>query len=146
MSDVHREMKRMSEEGAADLELQEIARNAVRENPIKDIYDWVKNNIKYTSDPYDIELFVHPSRLIREYKEGKNPQEDCDGISILTYAMLKAVGIKARIVLLDTKGDEIDHATAQAWSENLQEWIFVDPSTSVYPFGWEEKYIRMEVI
>jgi transglutaminase-like putative cysteine protease len=136
----------MSQEGAADPVVITLAQNIVKSNPARDIYDWVKANMKYVPDPVDTELFYHPRLLVQEYHKEMPIQGDCDDMAMFTYALLTAAGVRARIVLLGINGSEPDHASAQIWSENLQEWIFCDTSTSVYPFGWNEKYVSMEVI
>ena len=146
MPEVISSMRRMLVEASHDTDLRELAISAIHDNPVNDIYDWVKANVQYVPDPVDVELFQHPSCMIREFRAGKNLAGDCDDIALLTVAMSQSVGIKSRIALIDTSGNRLDHAVAQVWSDKLQDWIFCDPSTGKVPFGWSEKYYSIVVV
>lgn len=146
ISDVTSSMRRMLTEASHDADLRDLSISIVRDNPASDIYDWVKSNVQYISDPLDIELIQHPSRMIQDFRAGKKLSGDCDDISLLTAAMLQSVGLKSRIALIDTKGQGLDHAVAQAWSDKLNDWLFIDPSTDRLPFGWSESHKSIVVI
>ena len=146
MPEIISSMRRMLTEASHDTDLRELAVSIVRGNPSNDIYDWVKVNVQYVPDPIDVELFQHPSRIVRDYRAGKELSGDCDDIAMLTVAMLQAVGVKSRIVLIDTAGNGLDHAVAQAWSDKLNDWLFLDPSTDRVPYGWHEKYHSIVIV
>ena len=112
---------------------------AAAEDKITAIYEWVKRNIYYVSDPVNIELFTSPVRLIQEYKQGKSPAGDCDDCAILVTALCRSVGIPANVILVDSAGEGIDHAISQVWSEKLNCWLVID-TTSPYPLGWVIPY------
>src|SRR5882672_9613304 len=58
------------------------------------IFDFVKRNIRYTRDIFRVEL-LHSARRMLELRAG-----DCDDMTILLGAMLKAIGHPVRIVLV----------------------------------------------
>ena len=133
-------MRRMLAEASHDTDLRDLAVSVVHGSPSSDIYDWMKANVRYIPDPVDIEMFQHPSRMVRDFRVDKSLSGDCDDIALLTAAMLQAVGVKSRVVLIDTACNGLDHAVAQVWSDKLQDWLTVDASTDRVPFGWQEKY------
>lgn len=106
---------------------------------VASVYDWVKAHVSYVPDPTNIELFTSPSKMVADYNLAKPLQEDCDGFAILIVALLRAIGIKSSVVLLDLRGDGFDHAVAQAYSSVLGKDILVDASTDKVPLGWEIK-------
>src|SRR6478752_2833559 len=61
---------------------------------IKTLFEWVQSNIRYTRDIHRVEL-LHSARRMLELRAG-----DCDDMTILLSAMLKAVGHPVRIVLV----------------------------------------------
>ncbi len=110
-----------------------------KSDPISAVYDWVKASVRYVPDPINIELLTSPIRLVREYREGKTLSEDCDGVAILTTALYRAVGIPAKVLLLDPETDN-GHAVSLVYSAKLKREIMVDPSTNKVPLGWELPY------
>ena len=119
------------------------------QNPIAAIYDWVKKNVTYISDPIvdgdQSELFISPAKMVNDYYEGKHLAGDCDDHALLNVALLRSIGIKSNVVLLDQKGDGYNHAVAQAYSEEAEKYIIIDTTVS-FPLGWEEHYVRRLVI
>ena len=113
------------------------------ESKISAIFDWVRNNVQYVPDPVsngdNVELFVSPVRMVKDYGEGKVLAEDCDGMAILSTAFCRAIGIRSDVIIVDQYGDGYDHAFCRAWSDRLGRYINVDPSSD-YPLGWEISY------
>jgi len=121
------------------------------QDSIATIYDWVKNNMKYVPDPVlagdeEAELFISPVRMIKDYHLGKPLAGDCDDMALLAVAFCRSIGIKSNVVILDTVGEGYDHAIARAYSEKLEKWVILDPSTSEIPLGWEEKYVSKVIV
>ena len=138
IEDIKASIRRMLDDAARDVEVRGLAASIAWDKPLQNINSWVKANVHYVPDPHDVELFTSPSRMVREYNEGKPLVGDCDDMALLSVALLRAVGIRSNVVLLDTKGEGLDHAVAQAWSDKLGAWVYVDPSSKL-PFGWEEQ-------
>jgi len=154
MADIRSNAQRMLQNAANDAEVRQLALDIVAgdKDPISRIYDWVKENINYTPDPAGgigssgRELFISPSRVVREYRAGKTLGGDCDDMALLTVALMRSVGVSSSMALLDTVGQGFDHAVAEAYSEITGAVIMVDPSTDKFPLGWEEAYTAREVL
>ncbi len=110
-------------------------------NSVAAIYDWVKANVKYTPDPDEIELFIAPTKLVSDWNNHVPLAGDCDDIAMLVVALLRAVGVKTDVVLLDTTGGGPNHALAVVHSEVLGKDIMVDASTDEVPLGWDIPYL-----
>lgn len=68
---------------------------------------WVSINIKYISDPYEMEYVASPRETLRS-KAG-----DCDDFAVLLASMYRAVGLRSGVGVIDTNGDKIpDHTAA----------------------------------
>lgn len=129
------------------------------QNPAKDIMEWVRKNIQYVPDPEnrwlteiwlmdmenppaaeDVEFVVSPERILLEWQAGNWVGGDCDDLALLMAALCRSVGIPVRILILDTKNDDFDHAVTEVQIDN-GEWIMADPS-SHFPFGFSEDYYQ----
>lgn len=110
-----------------------------QDDKISAIYNWVKDNVVYVSDPIgpdgDIELFISPVKQIEWYNEGKKLAGDCDDHALLSTALYRAIGIQSRILLIDSIGNGIDHAYCEVWSSQLSMYVSAD-TTAKFPFGW----------
>jgi hypothetical protein len=87
-------------EGAKDFCVRQTAIDILFENgvPPKDylgeirtLFAWVQNNVRYTRDIHRVEL-LHSARRMLELRAG-----DCDDMTILLAAMLKAIGHPVRL-------------------------------------------------
>lgn len=114
-------------------------------SPISAIHTWVRKNVRYTDDPTDMELFTSPAKLVSDFNNKLPIAEDCDGMAILTVALLRSVGIPSNVVLMDTHGNGYDHVVTRAFSPKINEYIMIDPASS-FPTGWEEKSYTKLVI
>ena len=106
----------------------------------KKIFMYVKQNIKYVSDIYNIETIQDPITTLR-IKFG-----DCDDFVVLLGAMLKSIGYRVALVsvaLNDTilgtdsnPDDDYNHIFLIV--ETTQGWIFADPANKSpeCDFGW----------
>ena len=142
------ELKRILTEGIEDPEVRRLTETAVKgnEDPIRKVYDFVKENFSYLPDPYTAELFIHPKLVASDYFQGRLRSMDCDDFALLGASMLGSIGFHTQIVLLDYNFDNIiDHAVAEIYSEKLQSWVTFDP-TSDYPLGWDIKASRKVVV
>ena len=114
-------------------------------DPIAAIYGWVQTNVKYVPDPTHIELFISPIRFARDFNAGLPMGGDCDDMAILTTALLRAIGLKSNVVLIDQTGFGIDHAHSRVYSDKFYKYINVDPSSD-YPLGWEPQFKSQVII
>ena len=114
------------------------AKNYVGE--VEALFEWVQQNVRYTKDPFQLELLHSPRRLL-ELRAG-----DCDDMSILLGALLESVGHPVRIVLTGSNPQRprlFTHVYVEAYCHGR--WIPLD-ATMPYPMGWEPKTPVRKVI
>jgi transglutaminase-like putative cysteine protease len=106
------------------------ARPKDRFGEILSLFNWVRNNIRYTRDIFRVEL-LHTARRMLELRAG-----DCDDMTILLGAMLLATGHPVRIALTGFRANK-PHVYSHIYPEvNLKgRWIALDPTMN-RPIGW----------
>jgi Transglutaminase-like superfamily len=107
---------------------------------IKALFEWVQRNIRYTRDPFRVELLHSPMRML-ELRAG-----DCDDMTILLGAMLESIGHPVRVVVVGPnplRPGLFTHVYAEV--SYLGRWIPLDP-TMPYPMGWAPRAITKKVI
>ncbi len=114
------------------------AREAVLSAPAKDreaeaagIYRWVREHVRYTRDPLGVDTFHHARHTIAQ------GAGDCDDMAILVAAMLGAVGIASRFVVISTSRSQPDrwrHIYVEALVRPGQWWPL--DATEPYGPGW----------
>lgn len=94
------------------------------------VFDWVRKNIRYTRDILGTEL-LHTARRMLELRAG-----DCDDMTILLGAMLRATGHPVRLVLAGFRPSR-PHVYTHIYPEvNVKgRWIPID-ATVRQPMGW----------
>ena len=97
---------------------------------IKTLFEWVQSNIRYTRYIHRVEL-LHSARRMLQLRAG-----DCDDMTILLSAMLKAIGHPVRIVLVGFNPKRrmlFTHIYLEAFYKGR--WIPLDP-TMKHAMGW----------
>ena len=97
---------------------------------IRTLFEWVRQNVRYTRDIHRVEL-LHTAKRMLDLRAG-----DCDDMTILLSAMLKAIGHPVRIVLVGfnpRKRMLFTHVYLEAFCKGR--WIPLDPTTQ-HPMGW----------
>jgi hypothetical protein len=107
---------------------------------IKALFEWVQQNVRYTKDPFRVEV-LHSARRLLELRAG-----DCDDMTILLGSMLEAIGHPVRLVV--TGPDPLrpklfSHIYLEAFHKGR--WIPLD-ATMPYPMGWEPQTSVKQVI
>src|SRR5215471_15054758 len=94
------------------------------------LFDWVRRNIRYTRDIFQVEL-LHTARRMLDLKAG-----DCDDMTILLGAMLMSTGHPVRLALVGFRPDR-PHSYSHIYPEvNVRgRWIAID-ATAQHPIGW----------
>jgi hypothetical protein len=120
------------------------------------IYYFVRDNLKYRSDPIDLEYLSTPPLLLTKIKTGDAPSEDCDGHATLTSALLRSIGIpcKLRITSYVPDGDwshVFTMALAGPKNNGLgvyqpKKWIAIDTihDDKPFPFDTSSKATRIK--
>lgn len=114
------------------------------------VYNEVRKRIRYTKDPFQVELVYHPSELYKEngpfsFEDGNGKwAEDCDTIALLTVTLLLSLGHQARITL-------VGFPTVPGFSHVFTEthingigWVVVDPSLGPKVPGMVKEIVRFQ--
>lgn len=98
---------------------------------IRAIFEWVRDNIRYTQDVRDVETLKTPDATVY------SANGDCDDKSTLVATLLESVGYKTRFVAvgMNTPG-VFEHVYAQV--KLGTRWISMDTTENVV-LGWEPK-------
>lgn len=132
-------MKELIRRGARDFYVRQKAIDILMANKVRPkdylgeiraLFEWVRQNIRYTKDPHQVET-LHAARRMLELRAG-----DCDDISILLGAMLEAIGHPVRLVLMGPnplRPRLFTHVYLQVQQKGR--WISLD-ATMPYPLGW----------
>jgi hypothetical protein len=95
------------------------------------IFNWVRKNIRYTRDPYNLELFQKPKRIL-ELKTA-----DCDDLSILIGSMVQSIGFALRLRVIGVESPEPEHIYPMVQNpDNENDWVAMDASVKE-KMGWE---------
>ena len=109
---------------------------------IRAIFDFVRQNIRYTRDTYGKDLFQHPLRTLhKDVVGGGFGGGDCDDYTIVLGSMLQAVGypVKARVIRTrDRKPGDWNHIYLLVGLPpgGPKKWIPLDASVD-QPAGWQ---------
>jgi transglutaminase-like putative cysteine protease len=103
------------------------------EGEVRAIFDYIRSNVRYTLDPYNLELFQRACCSL-ELKIG-----DCDDFVILAGAMLQTIGYPLKIVCVDTSDNGFDHVYLRVGlpPTGPTEWISFDLTATDEDLGWE---------
>jgi transglutaminase-like putative cysteine protease len=100
-----KQMARLAREGAKDPGVIQVASQLVRELPqydrvgeIRALHGFVRDSIRYTNDPIDLELVRTPQAIL-EMGVG-----DCDDKSVLLASLLRCIGRPSRYVAIELRG------------------------------------------
>jgi transglutaminase-like putative cysteine protease len=130
---------RLIQEGAKDFYVRQKAINIFRAcgvrakdrlGEVRALFEWVRRNIRYTRDIFQVEL-LHTARRMLELRAG-----DCDDMTILLGAMLVSTGHPVRLALAGFRPDR-PHSYSHVYPETLVRghWLAVD-ATMNRPIGW----------
>ena len=107
---------------------------------IKALFEWVQRNVRYTKDPFRLEV-LHSAKRILELRAG-----DCDDMTILLGAMLESVGHPTRLVIVGPtplRPDLFSHIYLEVYHRGR--WIPLD-ATMPFPMGWAPRTFVKKVI
>ncbi|MGH2520947.1 MAG: transglutaminase-like domain-containing protein [Anaerolineales bacterium] len=133
------QMQTLIREGVKDFYLRQKAIDILLEKgvrpkdylgEIKALFEWVQRNVRYTKDPFRLEVLHSPRRML-ELRAG-----DCDDMAVLLGAMLESIGHPVRLVLVGPnplRRHLFTHVYLEAYYKGR--WIPLDP-TMPYPMGW----------
>ena len=102
---------------------------------IETLFRWIQRNIRYTKDPYRLELLTGALRIL-QLRIG-----DCDDMAVLLGAMLESIGHPIRLVVAGyspVNPKLFSHVYIEVYYRGR--WIPLD-ATMPYPMGWEAPYV-----
>lgn len=103
------------------------------------ILNWAKNNIRYTRDPYAVELVQDVwSTLSRE-------RADCDDFDVLVGAMAEVMGAPVQLITVSTRPDKEPVHTYPAAYVNGR-WYALDATVGSSYVGWEPPNITDKIV
>jgi hypothetical protein len=128
------QMRSLVNEAITDPSILRTAKDIIRSVPAFDdyseaqaLYNWVRQNIRFTKDPVDKETLYPPSEML-QIRSG-----DCDDISMLLGTLLMAIGYPARLMTVAANGDDFSHVYVEGQING--QWIPMDPARSDSQFG-----------
>jgi hypothetical protein len=107
---------------------------------IQALFEWVQRNIRYTKDPFQLEV-LHSARRILELRAG-----DCDDMTILLGALLESIGHPTRLVIVGPsplRPDLFSHIYLEAYHKGR--WIPLD-ATMPFSMGWAPRTFVKKII
>jgi hypothetical protein len=154
---------KLVEQGASDSLVRETAHRIVSERRVRPgdamgvihaVHNWVQAHVRYRFDPENVEMLTEARVMLLQIRHEGITEEDCDGMIILESALLQALGVQTKSVII--KADkrapgQWSHIFMQAW--NGKQWITLDPIMNgegprpKQPVGWHppKYYERREV-
>jgi hypothetical protein len=135
-------------EGAKDFRVRQKAIQIFRQcgveqkdkwGEIQALFEWVRNNIRYTRDIFQVET-LHTARRLLELRAG-----DCDDMTILLGSLLKSTGHPVRLCLAGFRR-RFPHLYSHIYPEVLigKKWVAID-ATMHHPIGWAPPAIWLRV-
>ena len=89
------------------------------------IRSWVSNHMRFVPDPDQVEMVHSPEELLDQISQRYYTNGDCDDVAVLTAALAKVVGLRARFVVV---GFEPRGGFAHVFTivETPQGWVDMD--------------------
>ena len=96
---------------------------------VEEVVKFVRTHWQFRGDPVGrraVEFVKQPDRLLSEFASRGAMVGDCDDASVLVAALLTAVGISTRFVVVqrDRSSPTYDHIFIEAWSQGR--WLPID--------------------
>lgn len=148
IGEISRILRKQLRAGIAAYEVRQLAEDIIRHVPARDrlgeiraVHIWTVGHKRFTPDPYHIELFESPRRLVEKYHQTGNIMADCDSLAPLEASLLGTLGHRTAVLLIDANpfSNEYSHAIAQAWYQG--NWLSLDPVADG-KIGWTPKHSR----
>lgn len=126
---------------SANEKVSQEAAKIVRNQPLRELYDWVAQNIRYVHIP----LGVHGYKPHLPAETLRRGWGDCKDKAVLMISALAGLGETAQIALIRAGGGDIvataprkgafNHAIVAIPDSSSSGWFFLDPTSEVAPYG-----------
>ncbi len=124
-------MRQLAHQGKVRIPVRQLATEITRYVADKDyksealaIYRWVKKNIRYRKDPYNVEMVQGPEVTLQTMAA------DCDDLSILIGALLLSLGHRVRFTTVGFNA-KWPHSHVLPEVQIGQRWLILDPVAGV---------------
>jgi Transglutaminase-like superfamily len=141
-----RQMRALARDGAKDSGVLEVAGDLVRYLPQYDrvaeviaIHAFVRDAIRYTSDPLDLELIRTPKAIL-EKRVG-----DCDDKSTLLACLLRCIGHPSRFVAIAMQPDPQSYSHVYVETPLGKRWIALETIKPV-DAGWSPSNVTRRMV
>ena len=131
-------MRRLVRRGKTSMPIRTTALSIVQDLPnklyiaeVEQVWQWVKNNIRYTKDVAGVETLQTPERTL-QLQAG-----DCDDQASLLGALLESIGHPTRFIALAFRPGHYSHVLLETrvGYRNKTIWVPLE-TTEDKPFGW----------
>ena len=115
---------------------------------IKNVFEFVKTNIRYTMDIKDTETVKSPDRMLMEINYSGLTYGDCDDHVSLLGALLFNIGYSVRPVIMQSpynKNEGYNHIFLQVQIPNTAKWISIDPTAKNEEIGYVPEFVRVKI-
>lgn len=102
---------------------------------VEAIFKYVRDKIRYTSDPVDEDVFMSPQWILQ------TKAEDCDGKTILLGSLLESVGHPVQIKVAAYGPNGFSHVYLVAKDGNVP----LDATLKGKPMGYEAPYQQAQI-
>ena len=105
------------------------------------IFNFVRDNIRYTKDPYGYEYIHTPSATLEDIRlfhdsKGERPNGDCDDMTLLGLSLLKSIGFETAIKVVSFyESGQYGHVYGLVKIQ--QNWVPFDAVRTNSYLGWE---------
>jgi transglutaminase-like putative cysteine protease len=118
------------------------AGRGTRMEQVKNLYESIRTKVNYLPDPVGVEMTKSPSVMLKEIAERGSTSGDCDDQAALSFTLLKAIGIPAKLrVVWFKKIPMPQHIYALAQVEGS--WVAFDTTTR-RGFGAQPDFSKKE--
>lgn len=114
-----------------------------KQNEASAIFNFVRDSVRYTKDPYGYEYIQTPPALlesISQYLSGKGerPAGDCDDMTVLSLSLLKSIGFPVAIKVVSFRENK-KFGHVYGLVQIGHEWVSVDCVRPDQELGWESQ-------
>lgn len=109
-------MRKQIRQSKVSPEIRALAEALVRECPengavceVRRIFEFVRDNVRYTKDPRGFEFFKTPDLHLQQLDAEGIAYGDCDDFTVLLGALLGSIGYRVRITVMRSPGAPAFH-------------------------------------
>ena len=141
---------------------RELVRHIIDENAdpflavlseIQAVYNVIQSRMRYTRDPFGVELVYGADFVAKQWEEGQPWADDCDTYAVMLMSFFLSIGRDCRVTIVSFDPHEperFEHVFVEVLlppspQQKIPErWVVVDPSTAgkVRQMTREVKYMR----